>query len=256
MTNRLRKALLDREVTLGGWIQTGHPVCAEIQARLGFDWVCVDLEHGTTDIESVANVFRAIEVFGCVPVARLPMNDPIWIRRTLDAGARGLIVPMVNSADEADAAIREAKHPPRGVRGFGYSRANMYGIDFASYVESANEEVAMVMQIEHTHAIDNLDAILAVDGVDGVLIGPIDLSSSMGITGQLDHPEMTLALDQFLCVCEERGAAAGMHIPRPTAESVQMALDRGYTMLALGIDTVFVEEGAKASLRAAGREVP
>lgn len=256
MTNRLRKALLDREVTLGGWSQTGDPVCAEIQARLGFDWVCVDLEHGTTDIESAANVFRALEVFDCVPVVRLPMNDPIWIRRSLDAGARGLIVPMVNSADAAEAAIREAKHPPRGVRGFGYSRANTHGIDFSAYVESANDEVAMVMQIEHQHAIDNLDAILAVDGVDGVLIGPIDLSSSMGITGQLDHPHMKRTLDKFLSVCEARGAAAGMHIPRPTTENVQAALEQGYTMLALGIDTVFVEEGAKASLRAAGRDVP
>ena len=255
MANRLREALLDRTITLGGWVQTGHPVCAEIQARLGFDWVCVDLEHGTTDIEAVANVFRALDAFECVPVARLPMNDPIWIRRTLDAGARGLIVPMVNSAEAAEAAVREAKHPPRGVRGYGYSRANMYGIDFRTYVESANDEIAMVMQIEHRDAVENLDAILSVDGVDGVLIGPIDLSSSLGITAQFDHPDFKRALDRFLNVCEQRGMAAGMHIPRPTDESVRAALDQGYTMLALGIDTVFVEEGAKASLRAAGREV-
>jgi 2-dehydro-3-deoxyglucarate aldolase len=251
--NKLRRALLEREVTLGSWIQIGHPACAEVMARAGFDWVCVDLEHGVIDLETTANIFRALGGSDCVPVARLPLNDPIWIHRTLDAGARGLIIPMVKTAEEAEAAVREAKYPPRGTRGFGYSRANLYGADFPDYIASANEEIAMVMQIEHKDAIANLDAILRVEGVDGVFIGPLDLSGSMGITGKLDHPQMLEALGKYRAACRAHKKSAGLHIIRPGAENVRRALDEGYTMLALGLDNVFMEQSARASLKAAGR---
>ena len=253
MKNKLRRALLERQATLGSWIQIGHPACAEVMARAGFDWVCVDLEHGAIDLETTANIFRALGGFDCVPVARLPLNDPIWIHRTLDAGARGLIIPMVKTAAEAEAAVREAKYPPRGGRGFGYSRANLYGADFEAYIASANEEIAMVMQIEHKDAIANLDAILRVEGVDGVFIGPLDLSGSMGITGKLDHPQMVGALEKYRAACHAQKKSAGTHIIRPDAENVRRALDEGYTMLALGLDNVFMEQSARASLKAAGR---
>jgi len=253
MKNKLRRALLEREVTLGSWIQIGHPACAEVMARAGFDWVCVDLEHGVIDLETTANIFRGLGGFDCVPVARLPLNDPIWIHRTLDAGARGLIIPMVKTAAEAEAAVREAKYPPRGGRGFGYSRANLYGADFEAYIASANEEIALIMQIEHQDAIVNLDAILRVEGVDGVFIGPLDLSGSMGITGQLDHPQMVGALETYRSACRAHKKSAGLHIIRPNADNVRRALDEGYTMLALGLDNVFMEQSAHASLKAAGR---
>ena len=255
MKNKLRKALLERKVTLGAWVQIGHPACAEIFARAGFDWVCVDLEHGAIDLETMTDIFRALAGFDCVPVARLPMNDPVWIHRTLDAGARALIIPMVKTADEAEAAVRESKYPPRGVRGFGYSRANLHGMDFSSTLATANEEIAMVMQIEHKDAISNLDAILEVEGVDGVLVGPLDLSGSMGITGQMDHPDMVSALDRYLSACAAHQASAGMHIVRPTAENIRQALAEGYTLIVLGVDGVFLDDSSKACLRAAGRQV-
>jgi 2-dehydro-3-deoxyglucarate aldolase len=253
MKNKLRRALLECQVTLGSWIQIGHPACAEVLARAGFDWVCVDLEHGAIDLERTADIFRGLGGFDCVPVARLPLNDPIWIHRTLDAGARGLIIPMVKTAAEAEAAVREAKYPPRGARGFGYSRANSYGADFDAYIASANEETAMVMQIEHKEAIANLDAILRVEGVDGVFIGPLDLSGSMGITGQLDHPQMVAALDKYRAACRAHKKSAGLHIIRPNEANAHRALEEGYTMLALGLDNVFMDQSARASLRAAGR---
>jgi 2-keto-3-deoxy-L-rhamnonate aldolase RhmA len=220
---------------------------------VGFDWVCVDLEHGVIDLETTANIFRGLAGFDCVPVARLPLNDPIWIHRTLDAGAHALIIPMVKTAAEAEAAVREAKYPPLGVRGYGYSRANLYGADFETYIASANDEIAMIMQIEHKDAIANLDAILRVDGVDGVFVGPLDLSGSMGITGQLDHPQMTAALDKYRAACRAHKKSAGMHIVRPNEAGIRRALDEGYTMLALGLDNVFMEQSARASLKAAGR---
>lgn len=253
MKNKFRRALLERQVTLGSWIQIGHPACAEVLAHSGFDWICVDLEHGIIDLETTGNIFRAVAGFDCVPVARLPLNDPIWIHRVLDAGARGLIIPMVKTAAEAEAAVREAKYPPRGTRGFGFSRANFHGADFDSYIASANDEIAMVMQIEHKDAITNLDAILRVDGVDGVFIGPLDLSGSMGITGQLDHPQMAAALEKYRSACRAHNKSAGLHIIRPDNLNVRRALEQGYTMLALGLDNVFMDQGARASLKAAGR---
>lgn len=253
MKNKFRQALLNKELTLGAWMQIGHCGVAEILARAGFDWVCVDLEHGAIDLETMTDIFRTIDAFDCVPVARLPFNDPIWIHRTLDAGARGMIIPMVNSAEEADRAISEAKYPPRGVRGFGYSRANMHGMDFDTYIAEANDEIAMVMQIENKKAIDNLEAIAQVDGVDGFLIGPLDLSGSMGITGQLDHPDMVAALDRYKQVCRDYNMSAGIHIVRPNDANVKAGVEQGYTLIPLGLDNVFLDEQSRAVLRAAGR---
>jgi 2-keto-3-deoxy-L-rhamnonate aldolase RhmA len=253
MKNRFKQAVLNKEVTLGAWMQLGHCSVAEIFAASGFDWVCVDLEHGAIDLEKMTDIFRTIDAYDCTPVARLPYNDPVWIHRTLDAGARGLIVPMVNSAEEADKAITEAKYPPRGKRGFGYSRANMHGIDFENYINEANSEIAIIMQIEHKDAIANLEEIAAVDGVDGFFIGPLDLSGSMGITGQLEHPSMVAALDKYKAVCKDFDLSAGTHIVRPNATNIKSAIEQGYTLIALGLDNVFLDESSKAVLKAAGR---
>ena len=160
---------------------------------------------------------------------------------------------MVNSASEAEKAISEAKYPPRGVRGFGYSRANMHGMDFDSYIKEANNEIAMVMQIEHKNAIANLEEIARVDGVDGFFIGPLDLSGSMGITGQLDHPDMTAALDKYKKVCNDFDLSAGMHLVRPNEDTIQSSINQGYTLIALGLDNVFIDESSKAALKAAGK---
>jgi 2-dehydro-3-deoxyglucarate aldolase len=251
LKNKLRRALLESQLSLGGWLQIGHPACAEIFARAGFDWVCVDLEHGAIGVETMTDIFRTLDAFDCVPVARLPVNDPVWIHRTLDAGARALIIPMVMSAQEAQRAVREAKYPPRGVRGFGYSRANMHGVDFQEYVAAANEEVAMIMQIEHRDAIAGLDAILQVEGIDATFIGPHDLSGSMGITGQMDHPQMLAALETYLAASANHKITPGLHVVRPTPQNIREAIDKGYRLIALGLDNVFLHQGAQGALEAA-----
>jgi 2-keto-3-deoxy-L-rhamnonate aldolase RhmA len=214
----------------------------------------VDLEHGAIGFESMTGIFRTVAAFGSVPVARLPLNDPIWIKRTLDAGARGLIIPMVNSADEARAAVREAKYPPLGHRGYGYSRANMHGIDFASSIAAANEETALVVQIEHKDGIAALEEILDVEGVDAAFIGPMDLSGSYGKTGKMSDPEIVDALARFRSVCKQKGLAAGMHVMNTSAEGVRAALDDGYTMVALGVDLVYLGNAAREALAHAREE--
>ena len=254
MSNQLCVSLRKKRPLLGAWIQIGHPAVAEILAGAGFDWICVDLEHGAIGIESLAEIFRVVAAFDCMPVVRVPANDPVWIHRSLDAGARGIIVPMVNTAAEAEAAVREAKYPPRGKRGYGYARANVYGARFDACARRANRELAVIVQIEHREAIANLEAILDVDGVDGTFIGPYDLSGSFGIPGQFEHPDMRKALARYRAVCKRRGKAMGMHVVRPGAKNVAKAVRDGYTLIALGLDTVFLQEAASRALISAGRQ--
>jgi len=248
MNGDIRKALLNKEISMGTWMQIPHPAVAEILAQAGFNWVCVDLEHGAIDLESTANIFRTLKAYNCTPITRLPLNDPIWIHRVLDAGAEALIIPMVNSAAEAEFAVKHAKYPPRGVRGYGYSRANGHGVNFKDYIASANNDIAMIMQIEHKDAITNLEEILQVDGVDGVFIGPLDLSGSYGKTGDLDCPEMQQALAHYLEMCAKYNKTAGMHIVHPTPENINANLNKGYTFIALGLDNVFLWEKATGLL--------
>jgi 2-keto-3-deoxy-L-rhamnonate aldolase RhmA len=256
VANKFREALLKNELSIGTWIQVGHPAIAEILARVGYNWICVDLEHGSIDIESMTNLFRAIEANNAVAVARLPLNDPIWIRRSLDAGARGLILPMINSAEEIESAIHHAKYPPKGERGFGYSRANYFGMDFEGYIAQANETIAIIAQIEHKEAINNLDAILQVPDLDAVFIGPLDLSGSYGKVGQLDSPEMRDALKRYLESCKKHKKCAGIHIVHPDEVSIRQAIDQGYKMLSLGVDGIFLGNAAASALKAAQIVIP
>jgi 2-dehydro-3-deoxyglucarate aldolase len=251
MKNPFRKALTGRKLMNGAWMQIGHPAVAEILADAGFDWVCVDLEHGAIGIESMTDILRTLAGFGCAPVVRVPANDPVWIHRCLDAGAQGLIVPMVNTAAEAEAAVQEAKYPPRGRRGYGYARANAHGAKFAEYARRANDGIAVIVQIEHKDAVENLEQILDVEGLDGTFIGPYDLSGSFGVPGQLDHPAVRKALARYRRVCAGRGMATGIHVVRPDARNVREAVAQEYSLIALGMDTVFLQESARSALNQA-----
>jgi 2-keto-3-deoxy-L-rhamnonate aldolase RhmA len=249
MKNKLRIALLQRKPVFGAWMQIGHPAIAEILGTLGFDWICVDLEHGAIDLEGMTHLFRTIDAHESVPVTRVPANDPVWIRRSLDAGARGLIIPMINSVQDAESAVRAAKYPPRGERGFGYSRANMHGMKFEETIVEANNEIAIIAQIEHRKGIENIDAILQVPDIDGVFIGPLDLSGSYGKAGQMACPEVKHALARYLEACQHWNMSAGIHIVRPDAKSVSKAIEQGYTLIGLGLDNVFLETGASQALK-------
>ena len=243
--NKLKKALLNNEITFGTWIQIGHRAVVEILARQDFDWICVDLEHGAIDLETTAELFSIIESFGKVPVARIPFNDPIWIHRVLDAGAQGLIVPMIKNADQAKSAVRESKYPPLGDRGFGYSRANGYGAKFNDYIKSANDDIAVILQIEHIEAIRNLESILSVESFDGTFIGPLDLAGSMHTVDNLKNPKFLDALNQYRSISKRFNKTTGMHVVRPNRENIEQTLAEGYKMIAVGVDTVFLEEKSK-----------
>lgn len=240
----LKRKLGQRELTFGSWIQIGHPGVAELMADAGYDWLCVDMEHGAIGFEEMTNTIRAIQAAGVVAAVRIPRNDPVWIHRCLDAGSDMLIIPMIANAEEAEAAIAETKYPPRGRRGFGYSRTNDHGAAFDDYRKVANDEIPIILQIEHISAIQELDAILDVEGVDGLFIGPLDLTGSMGYTGQMDHPEVVEALQVFRDTCRRRNCTAGIHIVHPNQDNINQTIKEGYNLIALGLDSVYLREAS------------
>lgn len=241
--NIVRKALLKRRVTIGSWLQIGHPASAELLDRVGFDWLAIDCEHGIIDLETATAMMRAMN--RAVPLVRVTENSAISIRRALDAGAWGVIIPMVNTPEDARQAVEAAKYAPTGNRGFGYCRANAYGYDFDNYLERANDEIAVIVQIEHTQAAQNIEQILRVEGIDGILVGPYDLTGSMGIPGQLENPKVEAILNRILEACLEAGKSAGIHDVRPTPDSVSHLIEKGFTFLAIGVDMVFIQTAAQ-----------
>jgi 2-dehydro-3-deoxyglucarate aldolase len=251
MSSRLKDALIKCRPAFGGWIQIGHPSIAEIMGKAGFDWIAVDAEHAAIDLETTTALLRAMAPYEAVPLVRVPHNDLMWIRRVLDAGAGGVIVPMVNTADDARRAVEAAKYPPAGVRGFGYCRANAYGEEFAGYVSRANDDLVVVAQVEHVESVQNVDAILDVEGIDGVFIGPYDLSGSMGITGQMDHPRMKEARQRVLDACRAHKKSAGLHVVRFTTEAVRGAMAEGFTFIALSIDVTSLHAHCREMVTAA-----
>lgn len=246
--NKVKKALLNSELCIGTWIQVGHPAVAEILANIGFDWIAVDCEHTDIDVENFANLARAMHGRGVAPLVRVRENDDLAIRQMLDAGAQGVIVPLVNTAEEVRRAVAAAKYPPLGVRGFAFCRANNWGQDFDEYASGVNDQVVVVVMIESKLAVDNIDEILAVEGVDGVFIGPYDMSGSYGVTGQTSHPLVQAACAVVVAACQRHGKSAGLHVVKPTKETINKARADGFTFIALGVDTVFIDQAARSSL--------
>ncbi len=251
INNPIRQALLDRKPTFGTWIQIGHPAVAEVLANAGYDWIAADCEHTDIDVEGFTQLARGMHGRGAVPMVRVRENDTLFIRQVLDAGAQGVIVPLVNNPDDAAKAVAAAKYPPAGVRGFCFSRMNDYGNRFDEYVRDANDSVAVVVMIESKEAVETIDEILAVEGVDGTFIGPYDLSGSYGIPGQTSDPIVVDACKRVAEACKRAGKAAGSHVVLPTPENIQSAIDDGFTFIGLGVDTVFLNDASAQALKTA-----
>ena len=244
----LRQRLVDLEVTIGTWIQAGHPTVAEVLANAGYDWIAADCEHTDIDVSQFASLARAMYGRGAAPLVRVRENDTLAIRQVLDMGAQGVIVPLVSSAEEAEDAVRAAKYPPLGIRGYAFSRMNDWGLDFETYARTANDEVIVVVMIESKRGVENIDSILAVDGVDGVFIGPYDMSGSYGIPGQTSAAVVQDACSAVVDACRRARKAAGLHVVLPTEDAIRKAVRDGFTFIAVGVDTVFLQQGAQAAL--------
>lgn len=243
-----KEKLMKGDVALGAWNMIPHPNVAEIMAGENFDWICVDMEHTAQDFQTLENIARAVKGSGKDLLVRLPSCDDVAAKKALDCGADGIIVPCVNTREEAERAIAIAKYPPEGMRGASLARCTDYGRNFQDYFKAANDNVLVVIMLEHIDAVENIDEILSVPGIDASFIGPYDLSSSMELAGQLDHPEVLAAQKKLLDACIKHNVAPGFHIVPNDPSQVKARVEMGFRFIALGLDTGFIVEGCRAML--------
>jgi 2-keto-3-deoxy-L-rhamnonate aldolase RhmA len=236
--NALKALLKDGRAALGSWISVGHPVIGEAMGLTGYDWLILDMEHGLLTVESVQSLVQAIQLTPATPLVRVPSNEPVIVKQVLETGAMGLIFPQVNNAEEALAAVRSASYPPRGIRGIGSGRGTGYGACFDEYLQRANEELLIGVQIEHERALENLRQILAVDGVDLVFVGANDLSASMGLLGQPRHPRVLDATQLVLAEARNYGIAAGLNAFDPDEANDRIA--QGFQFIGIGQDVMLL----------------
>jgi len=246
MRNRVKEMVREGRTAIGIWISIGNPDVTEILSRAGFDFFMFDLEHGPLSIETTQTLMMAMNGSETVPMIRVAFNDPVLIKRALDIGAYGLLIPLVNTRGEAMKAVRYCKYPPEVVRGIAPRRAARFD---PKYVETANEEIMIIPQIETAQAVENIDEILSVKGIDCIFIGPSDLSGSLGLIGQPDrlrHPKNLEAIERIV------GAARKAKVPVATTSSLYPAkklVEQGYNMVLAGSDTGFLTRGAEELLR-------
>jgi 2-keto-3-deoxy-L-rhamnonate aldolase RhmA len=245
MANDFRTRLRRGDTLFGTMVTLPSPAVAEILAGLGFDWLFIDGEHGPLETRELLGILQAVSRdVACI--VRVPAADEVAIKRVLDLGAAGIIVPQVNSAEQAADVVRFARYAPQGARGVGLARAHGYGLRFQEYVSSANQRIAVIVQAEHARAVENIESIARVPGVDAVLLGPYDLSASLGKMGQVDDPAVVAAIARVTDACRAAGMPLGYF--GVTAAAVRPYAERGYTLLVAGVDTLFVGQGAKTLL--------
>jgi 2-dehydro-3-deoxyglucarate aldolase/4-hydroxy-2-oxoheptanedioate aldolase len=252
--NRVKRMIKAGQKTAGAWAQLCSPIATEILARGGFDWILIDMEHAPGDVLTLVSQCQGVAAAGtgAVPFVRVPWNDLVWIKRILDAGAYGLMIPYINTEEEAIQAVKATKYPPQGFRGIaGSPRAAGYGRDTASYLKRANDEIFVMLQIETPQAVENLEKIASVPGVDALFIGPMDLSTSMGQMGNLGHPDV----QAMIAKAEARAKKLGMPLGTISGgwDQAKALYDRGYQLITLTSDSVLISK-AGADIMAKFRE--
>jgi 2-dehydro-3-deoxyglucarate aldolase len=240
----IRERLRSGGHTIGSWMQIPDGGVAEIMSHAGYDWVALDLEHGAFSLDQLPGLFRALELGGTLPMARLAHGHVKDCKQALDAGSGGVIVPMVESAAQLEAVRDACRWPPAGTRGVGFSRANMFGKNFEPYRAEAQAPLLVAM-IEHVRAVENLDQILRVEGLDAVLIGPYDLSASMDLTARFEDPAFLAALKRIRTLAHQANVACGVHVVSPDPTGLRQRISDGDRFIAYSIDAVFLHTAAE-----------
>lgn len=244
--NRLKHNLAAGKVCLGATITINSPAVAEILSHIGLDWLWFEMEHSSLSEGDVLGMLQATNGSSTSTVVRVPWNDKTMIKRALDLGSDGIIVPLVNSKEEAEYAVRAMKYPPWGERGAGLGRAQAYGLHMDEYFKTANEEVTTILMIEHIKAVESIEEILSVKGVDSIMIGALDLSGSMGILGQTSDPTVESAIQKSLAAAKKAGIPAGIITTSP--DQTNRRIQEGFTNLITGIDVLFLHGAARDTL--------
>lgn len=240
----IRERVLSGERMFGTWCNLGSHITAEIAGLSGVDWVLIDLEHGSGDYESLVHQLQALEGTPAAPIVRIAWNEPYRFKRILDLGASGIMVPWVNDGDEARMAAESMRYPPQGIRGVAKTnRATKFGAEFEDYFSRANDSLLTIAQIERVEGVKNAEEIAAVDGVDVLFIGPMDLTTGMGIQGQFDHPDFRKSLATVVKACRKHGKSAGYLLS--SKDEMDERLAEGFTFIANGADGGMVAAGMK-----------
>ncbi len=233
---QLKFKLAQGELTVGSWITLGHPSIAEIMAAAGFDWLVLDMEHSVLELSEIQMLIQVLDGKECPAIVRLTSNHPDQIKRVMDAGATGVMVPMIKSAADAKTAVQAVYYPPRGQRGVGLARAQGYGAKFQQYRDWLEKNAVIVVMIEHIEAVNAIDSILSVDGIDAYIIGPYDLSGSMGRIGEFNHPEVTSAIERVLEAGNRLGKPGGIHVVEPDQDELRQRIAAGFSFIGYGLD--------------------
>jgi 2-dehydro-3-deoxyglucarate aldolase len=244
---QLREKLSNREVSVGSWIQLPDSSSAEIMGHAGYDWIALDLEHGSIGINQLPDLFRSLESGGTIPLVRIAQGESKDCKQALDAGAYGVIIPMVSTAEQLEKVKSYCCWPPSGIRGVGFSRANLFGKYFDVYSKEAQQPI-IVAQIEDIKSVDNLESILSVDGLDAIIIGPYDLSASMKITAQFEHEKFVFIMNSIVDMARSKDIPCGIHVVQPDDQELFQRIEEGYKFIAYSIDSVFLNKSSKNPL--------
>ena len=244
MTQSFHSRLKAGNLLIGTIVSLDSPEVAEVLSAAGFDWLFIDAEHGPLDALAIQRILQGAGSTPCL--VRVAQSSEVPIKQALDVGAAGIIAPMVNSAEQAAQVVHWAKYPPLGTRGVGAGRAQGYGFEFKEYIARANAETAVIVQAEHFEAVENIASIAKVAGIDAILVGPNDLSASLGHLGDMAHPDVVSAIEHVTQVCQ--AAQMPLGIFGMMAEAVKPYIKRGYTLITVGIDTVLLGTAARQLL--------
>lgn len=244
-----------KKALIGSWINSASPIVAELMASAGFDFLTVDAEHSAIDLSGTQILLQAIRSGNpaCRCFVRVPGCSYSEIKRYMDAGADGIICPLVNTPAMAEEVVAAVKYPPEGQRGLGFCRDNAYGVCLNERLECANRESFVCLQIEHVEGVENIEQILNVPGIDAVFVGPYDLSASMGMAAQFDRPEYKAACQQVLDAAEKRGIMAGIHVVQPDENELERVLNEGYRLVAYSLDITMIATACRNGILAAER---
>jgi len=249
MKNSLKKKLKQKKVTIGTWLTIPDSSIIEILCNSKFEWIVIDLEHSSMTIDQAANCIRLIDLSNKIPIVRVTDNDPNQIKRIMDAGSKGIIVPMINTVEEAEKAVAAVKYPPHGNRGVGIARAHAYGRNFKEYWKWQIEEPIIIVQIENIKAMKNIEKIFTTKGVDGFIVGPYDLSASMGIPGEFNNIQYKKILNKIMQYSKKYNCPAGIHVVEPNQIELKKNIKAGFKIIAYSVDIrildSFVNETSK-----------
>lgn len=247
----LKQKLKENKKSIGSWLTIANPIVAEIMSK-HFDWLVIDAEHSAIGLSQIQDLVRIIELNDCFPLVRVSENNPTLIKRVMDTGAKGIIIPMVNSKEDAQRALNAVRYPPEGIRGVGLARAQNYGFSFKEYQKTLKNDVVVIAQIEHVDAVNNLESILKTD-IDGIIIGPYDISASLGKPGKFDTTKYKNCLNTILIGAEMYKKSLGIHVIPPYGKHIKN-LDNRYTFIAFSLDTLFFGTKIKDELLEIGVE--